>query len=154
VSLASRFLLLVLALVPAPAFAQAASCGGPDKGHRVFVNVNRVRVSSGLIAVSIYADNARKFLATRGALYVVRVPAIAGTTRVCVNLPGPGIYGLAVYHDMDSDRGFDRNRVGLPAEGYGFTNNPRLLFGIPAFSSVRINLPRTNMWTNVRMTYP
>lgn len=138
-----------------PAAAQTQSgCGGTVSTTRIYVNVERVRASTGLIAVTVYGDNPKKFLAKRGALYVVRVPARAGTTRVCVHLPRPGIYGLGVYHDADGDRGFDRSGVGLPAEAYGFSNNPPVIFGLPSFSSVRLNVPRTSMRTNIRLKYP
>ena len=149
--------LLLAALGPAaaPASAQApAACGGPASATRIYVNVQRVRSSNGLIAVTVYGDNPRKFLAKRGALYVVRVPARAPTTRVCVHLPTPGVYGLGVYHDADGDRGYDRNAIGLPAEAYGFSNDPPVIFGLPSFSAVRLNVPRTGLWTTIRLKYP
>jgi uncharacterized protein (DUF2141 family) len=154
----SAFLFMLAALASpagAPVQAQgAAACGGPASATRFYVYVQRVRSASGLIAVTVYGDNPRKFLAKRGALYVVRVPARAPRTRVCVHLPAPGIYGLGVYHDADGDRAIDRTGVGLPAEDFGFSNNPRLLFGIPSFSSVRLSVPRTGMWTTIRLRQP
>jgi uncharacterized protein (DUF2141 family) len=138
-----------------PARAQAQSdCGGPAGKARIWINVDRVRSSTGLIAVTVYGDNPRKFLAKRGALYVVRVPARQGRTRVCVNLPSTGVYAFGVYHDADSNRTVNRTGIGLPAEDFGFSNNPRLLFSIPTFSSVRLNVPRTNMWTTIRLRKP
>ena len=121
---------------------------------RLFVDVENVRSSQGLIAVTLYADDSRRFLARRGSLYVGRVPARAGTTRVCLFLPSTGTWGLAVYHDVNGNRSFNRTRVGLPAEPYGFSNNPRVLFGLPSFRSVRLNVPRTNMQTRVRLRNP
>jgi uncharacterized protein (DUF2141 family) len=154
-SASALFLFLSLSLAPAvPARAQDNDCGGPPSGVRLYVNVQQIRASTGLIAVTLYADNPRKFLAKRGALYVVRVPARAPATRVCINVPAAGVYGIAVYHDADSDRGFDRNAIGMPAEGYGFSNNPGTFFGLPSFSSVRLRVARTDMWTNVRLKYP
>ena len=143
------------AMAGMPAAAQTQSdCGGTPSTTRIYVNVERVRASTGLIAVTVYGDNPKKFLAKRGSLYVVRVPARQGRTRVCVHLPTPGIYGLGVYHDADGDRRFDRTGLGLPAEAYGFSNNPAVIFGLPSFSSVRLNVPRTNMRTNIRLKYP
>jgi uncharacterized protein (DUF2141 family) len=73
---------------------------------------------------------------------------------VCIHVPAPGIYGLAVYHDANADRRFDRNMLGLPAEGYGFSNDAPTLFGLPRFSAVRLNVPRDGFSTNVRLRYP
>ena len=140
--------------IPAAASAQASSCTGPESATKLYVDVEGVKSASGLIAVTLYADDSSKFLASRGSLYVGRVPAKAGTTRVCIHLPKPGVYALAVYHDADGDRSIDRNAVGLPTEAVGFSNNPELFLSIPSFRSVRLSVPRTNLKTRVRLRYP
>lgn len=137
-----------------PDTAVAQDCTGPASPVRLYVDVENVRSSQGLIAVTLYADDSRRFLARRGSLYVGRMSAREGTTRICIHLPSAGTWALAVYHDQDGNRSFNRSRLGLPAEGFGFSNNPRVLFGIPAFRSVRLSVPRTNMQTRVRLRYP
>jgi len=134
--------------------AQQDTCTGPASETRLYVDVERVRSSEGLIAVTLYEDKASRFLAKRGSLYVGRVPATAPVTTVCIYVPTPGIYAIAVYHDADSDRSFDRTGIGLPDEAYGFSNNPAVLFGLPAFRSVRLSVPRSDMHTRVRLRYP
>ena len=148
---ALRLLPLALAAVGAP--AAAADCTGTPSQTRLFVNVDNVRSSQGLIAVTLYTDDRRKFLAKRGSLYVGRVPARPGRTQVCIHVPAPGIYALAVYHDADADRGFDRTGLGLPDEGFGFSNNPPTFFGLPNFDRVRIRVPKTDLSTTVRLHY-
>lgn len=141
-------------LAPAASSAPAQeACTGPPSAVRLIVQAENVRSSQGLIAVTLYPDNPRRFLARRGALYVGRVPARAPTTRVCIHLPGTGSYAVGVYHDADSSRAINRNSIGLPTEGFGFSNNPRLLFSIPSFHSVRINVPRSGMRATVRLRY-
>jgi len=143
-----------LAAVPQPVPEPAAACEGPVSPVKVYVNVTGVKAAQGLIAVTLYADNSSKFLAKKGSLYVGRVAARAPTTRVCIHVPTTGTYAIAVYHDADGDRKFKRSGIGLPAEGYGFSNNPGTLFGLPAFSKVRIGIPRTNVQTTVKLKYP
>jgi uncharacterized protein (DUF2141 family) len=138
----------------APQTAAPASCTGPASATRLYVNVQNIQSSDGLIAVTLYADDSSRFLARRGALYVGRVPAHSPSTRVCIHLPRPGTYALAIYHDADANRSFNRTGVGLPAEGYGFSNNASTMFGLPSFSAVRLAIPRTNMQTTVRLRYP
>lgn len=134
--------------------AAAQDCTGPPSAVRLFVQVEGVRSSQGLIAVTLYADDSRRFLARRGSLYVGRVPARAGTTIACIHLPATGIWALAVYHDADSNRRFNRSGIGLPAEAYGFSNNAPAIFGLPAFRRVRMAVPRSGMATTVRLRYP
>jgi uncharacterized protein (DUF2141 family) len=137
-----------------PAPAGAGGCTGTPSATRLYVNVENVRSDQGLIAVTLYADDRKRFLAKRGSLYVGRVAATVPRTRVCIHLPKPGVWGLAVYHDADADRSFDKNKLGLPAEAFGFSNNPATLFGLPNFSSVRINVPRSGAQTTVKLKYP
>ena len=144
---------VLLAGLEAKADAQT-DCTGTASPVRLYVNVENVRSSQGLIAVTLYADDSRRFLARRGSLYVGRVPARAGTTRVCIHLPSTGVWGLAVYHDVNGNRSFNRTGLGLPAEPYGFSNNPRVLFGLPSFRSVRMSVPRNNMQTRIRLRNP
>lgn len=149
--------LAALAQSPAPGPTPAIladGCTGPMSATKLHVTISNVRSARGLIAVSLYADNPRKFLAKRGSLYVGRVPAEAGVTRMCIHLPAPGVYGLAVYHDEDADRKFKRNGIGLPAEGYGFSNNAPTIFGLPSFGRVRFSAPRSGVETAIRLKYP
>ena len=154
----SAFLfLLPLAAGLAPASAApvtTSGCGGPASATRLYVNVDNVRSAQGLIAISLYADIPRKFLAKRGALYVVRVPARTGRTRVCIHVPAPGVYAVAAYHDRNSNRSYDRTGLGLPAEPNGFSNNPGALLGMPAFASVRLRVNRDMVWTTIRLRNP
>lgn len=143
-----------LAVTALPSTAYAQGCTGTPSATRLIVTISNVRDARGLIAVTLYADDSRRFLARRGSLYVGRVPARAGVTRMCIHVPAPGVYGLAVYHDADANRRFNRNAIGLPAEGYGFSNDAPALFGLPRFSSVRLNVPRDGFQTSVRLRYP
>jgi uncharacterized protein (DUF2141 family) len=142
-------------LLGASAAAQAdPACTGRESDTRLYVDVVNVRKTEGLIAVTLYADDRSKFLARRGSLYVGRVPARTPATEVCIFVPRPGTYALAVYHDADADRSFDRTGIGLPKEGYGFSNNPPVIFGLPSFSKVRLAVPRSDLRTSVRLRYP
>ncbi len=144
----------VLALAATPAAAQPTGCTGPASGVWLNVAVEGVRNSRGLIAITLYADDASRFLAHHGSLYVGRIPAHAGTTRGCIFVPKAGVYAVAIYHDENASRGFDRTGLGLPAEGYGFANNPATLAGLPAFRSVRLGVPKANLTTHISIKYP
>ncbi len=136
------------------AAAQAEACTGHESATKLYVDVVGVRSSEGLIAVTLYADDQRKFLAHHGSLYVGRVPARSGTTPVCIYVPKPGVYALAVYHDANANRHFDRSTIGLPEEGFGFSNNPKVFLGMPAWNPVRLNVPKNDMHTTVKLRYP
>lgn len=143
---------------PAAATVQArpapADCTGPVSDTWINVTVQGVRSGSGLVAITLYPDNPRRFLVRNGSLYVGRVAAHQGQTTGCIYVPKPGVYAIAIYHDENGDQNFNRSGIGLPAEGYGFANNPSTLAGLPAFQSVRLSIPRSGLLTRVQMKYP
>lgn len=131
-----------------------AGCTGTPSATWVNVTAEGLRDGNGLLAITLYADNPSKFLVRHGSLYVGRVDAAQGTTHGCIFVPRPGVYALALYHDENANQKFDRTGIGFPAEGYGFSNNPATLAGLPSFRSVRLNIPRTGLTTRVQMKYP
>jgi uncharacterized protein (DUF2141 family) len=146
---------LGLAAASAPAAAPAVhDCPGHPSNTRLYVRVEGVRSGDGLIALTLYADDPRRFLARRGSLYVGRSPARAGVTHACIFVPGPGVYGIVVYHDSNANRRLDRNFVGLPTEGGGFSNNPSTFLGLPSFRSVRFAVRSSGQTIRVKLRYP
>jgi uncharacterized protein (DUF2141 family) len=148
---------VALAAGPAGALPAAApgadACTGPPSDVRLIVDVEHVSAAQGLVAVTLYANEPDHFLKKRGSLYVGRGPARAPVTHICLYVPRPGLYALAVYHDANANRKFDRSAFGLPNEGFGFSNNPSTFFGPPGFSSVRINVSRSGLHARVRLRY-
>ncbi len=55
------------------------------------------------------------------------------------NLP-PGDYALAAIHDENSNHHLDRNFIGIPKEGFGFANNPRVTLSAPPFSAAKVHV--------------
>jgi uncharacterized protein (DUF2141 family) len=137
-----------------PTPSHPPGCTGTPSSTWINVVAEGLRNGNGLLAITLYEDKPTKFLAHHGSLYVGRVQAVQGTTRACIFVPRPGIYALALYHDENANRSFDRTGIGFPAEGYGFSNNPATLAGLPSFRSVRLNIPRTGLSTHVQMKYP
>lgn len=138
----------------APAMAAPAGCLGTPSDTWLNVAVEGLRNSNGLVTVAVYPDNSREFLAKGGTLKNNRFPASSPVTRACVFVPKPGVYAIAVYHDEDASKKLNRTGLGLPSEGFGFSNNPSTLAGIPAFRSVRLNVPKAGLTTHVKMKYP
>ena len=129
-------------------------CTGTPSNTWLNVSAQGLRSGSGLLAITLYADNPRKFLVSQGSLYVGGCNASSGTTNGCIFVPAPGVYAIALYHDENANQRFDRTAIGLPAEGYGFSNNPATLAGLPSFRSVRLNVPRSGLTTRIQMKYP
>jgi uncharacterized protein (DUF2141 family) len=65
-----------------------------------------------------------------------------------------GSYAVAVFHDLNGDGKLNRNSLGMPTEGYGFSNNPApSRSGPPAFGNCVFLLAGPNTKINVQMKY-
>jgi uncharacterized protein (DUF2141 family) len=146
--------LLAAGLIATPAQA-APPCLGPHSDVWIYVSADGVRNGQGQVATTIYSDNPDRFLVKNGSLYVVRTPAVAGVTKYCVFLPSTGVYAIAIYHDEDNSGTINRGGVlGIPTEGFGFSNNPPTLASLPVFRTVRLAVPRANLATTIHLKYP
>jgi uncharacterized protein (DUF2141 family) len=149
--------LLSLAL-PAVAHADGitppGACQGAPSDTKLIVEVEGVRSADGLVAVTLYPDDPGRFLAKRGSLKVVRTPAHAGATDVCLYLPGPGYYAVAVYHDANGNHHLDRSGL-LPQEGSGLSNNPQVsLLHWPSYKASRFPTHAGDNRISVALHYP
>ena len=137
----------------APASAQlgpdAAACRGGN-GQAVLVTVDGFRARTGNIRVAIYGSDPRQFLARGQTLRKINVPVTgAGPMRICVALPGPGRYAVAVRHDVNGNNHSDWG------DGGGFSRNPRITLTNlrPNYNNVAINVGRGVTPVNVVLNY-
>lgn len=117
------------------------------------VEVTGLRSTGGNLTVTIYGGRPEDFLAPGRKLARKRVPIPAATAEACLDVPRPGTYAIAVYHDEDDDHDFDRSLLGLPAEGYGFSNDAPALVGLPSFGDARFEVPADGLRLTIRMRY-
>ena len=115
----------------------APCTNAPDEVH-LRLTFTGLHSDAGHITITIYPDDAKRFLARGGKLFKTSVPAHRPLTTACVLVPAAGYYAISVYHDENDDHHFNRTLIGLPDEGYGFSNNPKTLIGLPSLSDVRV----------------
>lgn len=64
-----------------------------------------------------------------------------------------GSYAVAVFHDLNGDQKFNRNGLGIPTEGYGFSKNPVVRVGPPKFGDAVFLLVGSSTNIKIRMQY-
>jgi len=107
-----------------------------DSGPSLSVPVSTVRSGNGRVYVALYdRDNWLK----PGRFVALRlVQARRGTVVAHFGSVRPGRYSVAVFHDENNNGTVDRNLLGLPAEGFGFSR--RTPFRIPSFKETSFDL--------------
>ncbi|MBX7200441.1 MAG: DUF2141 domain-containing protein [Rhodospirillaceae bacterium] len=103
-----------------------------ERPYSVLITVQNVKEGKGLITADMHDNNPERWLKGGQHLVRVRVSAVKGETKVCVPVAEPGTYAIAIYHDKNANRHFDKNFLGLPSEPYGISNNPPINFGPPS----------------------
>ena len=138
---------LVLATLPPITFAQSPSSG-------ISVEIPNIENSTGNIACGIFEspegfpDN---FLASARAIIIRKIQQ---TDAQCeFSALSPGTYAIAVIHDEDMNGELDTNWLGVPKEGYGFSNTTTDEFGAPAFSAASFQYDGQHIDLTIRLNY-
>ena len=116
----------------------------------LLVRVLGLKRASGTLKLSLYASNPATYLKKAGRLRRIKVPVVSrGPVDVCVAVPGPGRYAVAVHHDVNANGDKDRH------DGGGYSNNPRVSLTRlrPPFAATAVAVGRTPARTDVRLLY-
>jgi uncharacterized protein (DUF2141 family) len=122
-------------------FALIGDAAGAPGCASLCVKVTNLRTNRGKIICTIFnrpeafPGDDRKSLQTVSA----RVANGVGTCQFA-HVPA-GTYAVVAFHDENSDGEFNRNWLGLPKEGYGFSDDAPARFSPPSFESAKFRYP-------------
>ena len=139
---ARRMVFMVAAAVPMmPALAAAAT---------VEVTVGNVHNDHGrvLVALCTKADFLRPHCAWKGS-----APAARGNVVVRIADVPPGTYAAQAFHDENANGRLDRNLLGLPEEGMGFSHDAPMRMGPPRFAAAAFTVGEGLVSISFRMHY-
>lgn len=99
--------------------------------HRLVVKVTGLKPLKGDLYIALHSKPA--YFQVPDSALVKRIVKIGKETETIVldNIP-EGHYAIAIYHDENLNGKLDANKMGIPMEGYGFSNNPKMS-GRPKF---------------------
>jgi len=121
------------------------------------VTVEGVHASGGVLRVGLYdRANAARYPHADAVLTTLTRPADAESVTVVFSGLSPGEYALAALHDADEDGDMTQNFLGLPQEGYGFSNDAKGFLGPPSFRAARVRIEpnAARVTTIVTLFYP
>lgn len=117
-------------------------------GARALINVMGLENQEGNIRVQVYSSDPEEFLEKGKKLLRVDVPVSSLDSQVCVVLPNPGTYAMVVMHDRNAN-----GRADILTEGFGFSQNPKLMFSKPDHEEVAIAVPEGITEIDVALNY-
>lgn len=97
----------------------------------ITVNVKGIKAAKGIIQIGLF-DNKENF-PDRDKVFAGAEPKATSNviSYTFKNIPS-GNYAIAIFHDIDSNKKLKKNKLGIPVEGFGFSNSNKIL-GVPKF---------------------
>lgn len=136
-------------LAQLPAGAQAdAPCPG------IHVKILDIRNSTGAVACALFESSVgfpTEYLHAASRIMVIKVRD--RQARCDFEDIAPGSYALAVVHDENMNGKLDVNWLGIPVEGYGFSNDASALLGAPSFSAASFPYNGQNLEMTLSLHY-
>ena len=122
----------------------------PASAGDLAIVIEDVRNDAGILLIAVC--DAPSFLET-GCPHQGRVTADGRQAEFVFVDVEPGRYAVQVIHDENANGTLDRNLLGVPKEGYGFSNNPESPFGPPDFDAAAIVVGAEAIQVQVALRY-
>jgi uncharacterized protein (DUF2141 family) len=117
------------------------------------IKLNSLKNTKGRVCLTVFSGPKGFPAGGKGSsLKSSRCIAASGTTVTFTNLP-LGNYAIAAIHDSNSDGKLNTNPLGVPSEGFGFSNNPPLRFGPASFADSQVFVSGTKTVVQIQMRY-
>jgi uncharacterized protein (DUF2141 family) len=118
------------------------------------VKILNIRNSTGAVACALFESPEgfpTEFLHAATNIMMIK---IKDTQARCdfEDIP-PGRYALAVIHDENMNGKLDTSRLGIPTEGYGFSNDARALLSAPSFRAASFAYDGQNLALTISLNY-
>lgn len=136
-----RKALFVLTIVLLP---ELASC------QKLTVVVSNVKSEKGYILVALY-NSGRSFLVT--PVKTASAKAKEGHVMVVFQDIPEGDYAATVLHDLNDNKKMDENLLGIPKEGFGFSNDAMGSFGPPGYKECIFPVAGNTVTTGVKLRH-
>ena len=138
---------LAFANLSAVAFAEK-DCPG------IHVKILDIRNSTGTVACALFESPAgfpSEFLHSATNVMIIKIRKAQARCDF-MDIP-PGTYAMVVIHDENMNGKLDTNALGIPKEGYGFSNDAKKWLGTPSFSAASFPYDGQNIDLTMSLHY-
>lgn len=137
---------------PSSAPAPPSTTAAPPP-HRLEAEIEGLRNSNGKVRCALW-NSPRGFAKNDDSQFASAIADIDDRRATCSfnNLPA-GSYAIAVLHDENGNGKMDDDFLGLPKEGYGFSNDAKGLLSAPPFAAAEIKYDGVSLVTPIRVHY-
>ncbi len=141
------WLALSLVWLPSNGFAQA-ECPA------INVKIQNISNNTGVIACAIFESGEGfpgKFLKFASKIMITQISGTDASFEFSDILPGK--YAIAVIHDENYNGELDKNFLGIPKEGYGFSSGAEVTLSAPSFSDAEFLYDGGVLQMSIKLNY-
>ena len=112
------------------------------------LTVSNIKEAVGDMYIAVYADEST-YMKDRFAEVIAPIEA-EGTVDVEIKIP-KGTYAVTIFQDENGDNELNTNFMGIPKEPYGFSNNPKIMFGPPKFKEASFDFTENGQQIGIEL---
>lgn len=145
-----RSLIILILLIIAPSYF-AASTAAQGK---LMILVSNIKTSEGTIKLALF-NSKQSYTNSNAKPYRVASGTITskGTSIITLNNLPYGEYAIKLFQDKDNVGHIETNWLGIPKEGYGFSDNAIAQHSIPDYDAVKFLFTATNNQQKITLQY-
>ncbi len=131
----------------------AKTAVNPTLSGSINVHITGLKNVTGMLGVSLY-NSKNGFPGKHEKAFASALKKVTGTTDSVLfeHLPY-GTYAVSIMHDENSNGKLDTNFIGIPKEGVGVSNNPKIGMGGPKFNDSIFTLNTKEIELTIGMKY-
>ncbi|MEI7823727.1 MAG: DUF2141 domain-containing protein [Chlorobiaceae bacterium] len=134
-------------------FAEVNIPTPPIQFGSITVHITGLKNVTGMLGVSLF-NSKNGFPGKHEKAYATELKKVTATTdRVFFEHLPYGTYAVSIMHDENSNGKLDTNFIGIPKEGVGVSNNPKVGMGGPKFKDSVFTLNTKEIELTIPMRY-
>lgn len=119
----------------------------------VTVEITNLKSSKGSVLVSLFNNKEHFPREGEKAIGKGKATIVNGKATITFKDLPYGKYAAALLHDENNNLKMDTNMVGIPKEGYGFSNDAKGAMGPPSFEKAAFELNAPQKKITIKATY-
>jgi uncharacterized protein (DUF2141 family) len=135
-------------------YVEHVAVGSGARVDEITVQLSSLRSDDGMVRCSLY-DDGTAFPESQDHVIARAVTRPSGRGGTCVfrGVARARDYAVVVHHDENNDNVFQKNALGIPEEGYGFSNDVRPKFSAPSFGDCKFHFDSGELALQIAMQY-
>jgi uncharacterized protein (DUF2141 family) len=111
----------------------------PQPAEYIEITITGFPNTNGHVRVALY-NSSSSFNKPEQAFKELDTEVTGTSVIIKMDSIPPGEYAFGVFHDANNNQSLDQNLLGIPTEGFAFSNNAMGTFGPPSYNQCKFTL--------------